>query len=86
MPQRPGEQTRPIACFLEYGYFSCVPFVEFTNSRPPRLYLGGKFFNNFCMALSRFFCFFSWFALASSVLLARPVQTSCLVAVVHVEH
>src|SRR5262245_25661475 len=39
---------------------------------------GGKFFNIFATALSRFFCCFSGFAFASIVLLALPRHTSAL--------
>ena len=51
----------------------------FAQLRIPAGYfcLGGKSFNNFCIALFRFFSFFSWFELGSIVLVAVPVQTSC---------
>src|SRR5215469_16937454 len=43
------------------------------------LYLGGKSFSNFSMALFRFFSFFSWLPLGVMVLVAVPVQTNLLV-------
>src|SRR5690348_15590884 len=41
-------------------------------------YLGYDF-SSFCMALFKFFWFFSWFELGSIVLVAVPVHTSCFV-------
>src|SRR5215469_3893561 len=44
------------------------------------VYLDGKSFSNFSMALFRFFSFFSWLPLGLMVLVAVPCQTNCLEA------
>jgi len=60
-----------------FGDRRLAVFSRFAGVQERLYYFGGKFFNNFSIALLRFFSFFSWFLLGSIVFVSRPCQTSC---------